>query len=403
MSKETWIIEPHDSLIVRDGRPFGATAGTRAKSLDFPFPSTLIGSIRTRIGLEDKEKNSWNKFDEDSIKELLKIEMFGALLAEIEDDGNLNFYFPAPADSLYLKPENEADKNLFPLVPLSENYLSNLNDNLDIKLRLLGIEKDNPNKEVKGKPNSEVKFWNWMQFEKWLIEAKSQKIESEKLGIGSLISDQRTHVRIFDEEEKIKGKDGYWRKANSDGGLFQTRGLEFTTKNHKRLVLALQVVYKKEFEKKLENGLFPLGGERRIVRWTQGNFDFEDRFAELKKKIAAKIEQSKNKRYCRLILLTPAYFEKGFLPDENKLGATVKAVAVNRSQVISGWDFAKRKPKPTRRLTPAGTVYFLEINGEVEKFIKQTWFKNTGDCEQTKCDGFGLAVLGNWDGEYHEI
>jgi CRISPR-associated protein Cmr3 len=387
MSNETWLIEPHDSLIVRDGRPFNATAGSRAKSLDFPFPSTLIGSVRTRIGLENG--GDWSGFSKELIDEILQIEMFGALLAEIKDDDSLEFFAPTPADSLYIKPEDEADKNLFPLVPLSEKYFSNLNENLDVKLRLLGIEKDkdNPNKDVKGKPNSEVKFWHWSKFEEWLIKSESQKIESEKLGIGGLISDQRTHVKI-----------DYERKSNIDGGLFQTRGLEFTTKDdRKRLTLALQLSDSKD----LNEGLFPLGGERRVVRWSKKDCEFP-------KCPQAVVDGIKKSDHCRLILLTPAYFEKGFLPDEDKLGAKVKAVAVNRSQVISGWDFKgrfdKQKnrfipcPKPTRRLTPAGTVYFLEINGDVEKFIEQTWFKNIGDCKQTKLDGFGLAVLGNWDG-----
>ena len=391
MSKETWLIEPHDSLIVRDGRPFNATAGSRAKSLDFPFPSTLIGSVRTRIGLS-KNNNNWQKFDDDLIDEILKIEMFGALLAEIKDDDSLEFFAPTPADSLYIKPEIETDKNLFPLVPLSKDYLSNLNDNLDIELRLLVIEKDkdNPNKEVKGKPNSEVKFWHWCKFEKWLIKAESQKIESEKLGISGLVSDQRTHVKI-----------DYERKSNIDGGLFQTRGLEFVMKDKtskdlkfKQLGLALQL----SDSKGLDEGLFPLGGERRVVHWSKKDCEFPNCPQEV-------INGIKKSGHCRLILLTPAYFENGFLPDENKLGAKVKAVAVNRSQVISGWDFAKRKPKPTRRLTPAGTVYFLEIEvkDKVEDFINQIWFKNIGDCKQTKLDGFGLAVLGNWDGKYHEI
>jgi CRISPR-associated protein Cmr3 len=381
MNKETWLIEPHDSLIVRDGRPFNATTGSRAKSLDFPFPSTLIGSVRTRIGLENG--GDWSGFSKELIDEILQIEMFGALLAEIKDDDSLEFFAPTPADSLYIKPEDETDKNLFPLVPLSENYFSNLNENLDVKLRLLGIEKDkdNPNKDVKGKPNSEVKFWSWTQFEKWLIKAKSQKIESEKLGISGLISDQRTHVKI-----------DYERKSNIDGGLFQTRGLEFAMKDKtskdlkfKQLGLALQL----SDCKGLKEGLFPLGGERRVVRWSKKVCEFPKCPQEV-------IDGIKKSGHCRLILLTPAY----------KLGAEVKAVAVNRSQVISGWDFAKRKPKPTRRLTPPGTVYFLEITDKdkVEDFINQTWFKNIGDCDQTKLDGFGLAVLGNWDGNTeHEI
>jgi CRISPR-associated protein Cmr3 len=390
MSKETWLIEPHDSLIVRDGRPFNATAGSRAKSLDFPFPSTLIGSVRTRIGLENA-KNSWEKFDDDSIKELLEIEMFGALLAEIKDDGKLEFFAPTPADSLLVKlgkedEDDEKKNNLFPLLPLKNEYSSNLPNDL----HLLGIKET-----VKEKPSSEVKFWHWCKFESWLIGVETKNIKPEELGIGGLISDQRTHVKI-----------DYERKSNIDGGLFQTRGLEFAMKDKaskdfkfKRLALALQVDYKKEFEKKLESGLFPLGGERRVVRWSKKVREFPKCPQEVMKGI-------KTSGHCRLVLLTPAYFENGFLPDENKLCAKVKAVAVNRSQVISGWDFKLRKPKPTRRLTPAGTVYFLEIEDKdkVEDFINQTWFKNIGDCKQTKLDGFGLAVLGNWDGNTeHEI
>ena len=51
MTLQTWIIEPRDSLIVRDGKPFGANI-THAVSLDFPFPSTTAGGVRTRAGLD---------------------------------------------------------------------------------------------------------------------------------------------------------------------------------------------------------------------------------------------------------------------------------------------------------------------------------------------------------------
>lgn len=391
MSRETWLIEPHDSLIVRDGRPFGTNSGSRAKSLDFPFPSTLIGSVRTRVGLVNG--GDWSGFSDELIEQIQQIEMRGAILTEIKDDETLGFFSPAPADALYVKPENDGDNNLFPLMPLEKGYISNLQDGL----HLLGIRE-----EVKGKPVSEVKFWNWERFAEWLIEAETDKVTNEHLGIGGLVSDQRTHVKI-----------DYERKSNIEGGLFQTRGLEFTSKgDRKRLALTLEIEYKNEFAKKLKKGLFPLGGERRIVRWeNKEGFDFETRFAELKEKVKSRIEQSKDKCHCRLILLTPGYFENGFLP--TNLNVEVKAVAVNRSQVISGWDFKgkfdeqKNKfvpcPKPTRRLTPAGAVYFLKITGDIEKFVEDVWFKNVGDCGQLRRDGFGLAVLGNWDGKYHTI
>lgn len=375
MSKETWLIEPHDSLIVRDGRPFNTSAGSRAKSLDFPFPSTLIGSVRTRIGLVNN--GNWQLFDTDLIEKVKRIEMSGALLVEIKPGGDPDFLAPAPADALYVRLDQEDEKNseknnLFPLVVLNgEGALSNLPDNL----HLLGLKED-----VRGKPISDVRFWKWAIFEQWLIEAKAKKTTNNKLGISGLIPDQRTHVKI-----------DYERKSNIDGGLFQTRGLEFTTKNQKRLALAIQVDYKQDLPNKLEAGWFPLGGERRVVRWQSRDFAFP----KCPKEIAEGIKKS---GCCRLILLTPAYFENGFLPNNGFPNAEIKAVAVNRPQVVSGWDFENRKPKPTRRLTPAGSVYFLRIDGDIEKWIDATWFSNVGDCEQSVRDGFGLAALGNWDG-----
>ncbi|MDD3622507.1 MAG: type III-B CRISPR module-associated Cmr3 family protein, partial [Methanofollis sp.] len=41
-------ITPHDPLIARDARPFGL--GINMKSLDWPYPSVLAGSMRTMIG-----------------------------------------------------------------------------------------------------------------------------------------------------------------------------------------------------------------------------------------------------------------------------------------------------------------------------------------------------------------
>ncbi len=44
------IIEPHHSVIFRDGRPLGPNPGVRAASLAYPFPSTTAGGARTRAG-----------------------------------------------------------------------------------------------------------------------------------------------------------------------------------------------------------------------------------------------------------------------------------------------------------------------------------------------------------------
>ena len=394
MSKETWLIEPRDALIVRDGRPFGNTAGTRAKSLDFPFPSTTTGGARTRAGL-GKLNGDLSKFDKSLGDEVLHIEVSGALLAEV-DSHNVNLLVHAPADCLIVKPENEGETNRFPLVPLEKDAASC--SNLDDDLHLLGTTE-----KVKGKPQSEPRFWYWAEFEKWLLTAdKADPIDVKELGHNGLTKEQRTHVRILDETN------GYKNKANSDGGLFQTRGLEFTATNEKKQLssakkLALVIeVERQNFEGEINDGIAPLGGERRIVAWRKSETKL---FPDCPPKVREEILRTKA---CRLILLTPAIFENGFKPTwlETAQGINVKveAIAVNRAQVISGWGFVKQKPKPTRRMCPAGTVLFLKLSeGDIGKWIDNTWFHCVSDELQDRKDGFGLAALGTWSGEFLKI
>ena len=78
------------------------------------------------------------------------------------------------------------------------------------------------------------------------------------------------------------------------------------------------------------------------------------------------------------------------------------AIAVRRPQVVSGWDLAVGKPKPSRRLAPAGTVFFLSVQGDesaLDAWIEHTWMQCISDDDQDRRDGFGLAVLGTWSGQ----
>jgi CRISPR-associated protein Cmr3 len=391
MGKETWIIEPHDPLIVRDGRPFSNTAGIRAKSVDFPFPSTTTGGARTRSGLE-KVKGDLSMFDKELSDEVLQIEVSGALLVEVQTD-SVRLLLSAPADCLVVKAEEEGEKNRYPLVPL-ENDNPNFCSNLDGDLHLLGTTQI-----VKGKAQSEPRFWYWDEFRQWLKKAdEPDVVDIQRLGHQGPTKEQRTHVRILDEES------GYRKKANSDGGLFQTRGLEFTQANEKnplssakRLGLMIEVD-RRNFGDNISNGLAPLGGERRIVSWLKGKATFPACPDEIKNRIVTE-------KACRLILLTPAILEQGFKPTWLKtargLNVVVEAIAVNRTQVISGWDFIKRKPKPTRRMCPAGTVFFLKLSdGDIGKWINEIWFHCVSDELQDRKDGFGLAALGTWNGKF---
>jgi CRISPR-associated protein Cmr3 len=112
------------------------------------------------------------------------------------------------------------------------------------------------------------------------------------------------------------------------------------------------------------------------------------------------------------VLLTPAHFTNGYRPVwlrtlQPGVAGDLLGAAINRAQVVSGWDFDRTKskdgqPKATKRLAPAGSVYFLQITGDessVKTWCEKVWLKCVSDEPQDRCDGFGLAVLGAWSGE----
>jgi len=74
-------------------------------------------------------------------------------------------------------------------------------------------------------------------------------------------------------------------------------------------------------------------------------------------------------RRARVLLTTPALFPDGWrLPGADAEGrltwpgltARVVCAAVQRAEIISGWDLALRQPKAAERAAPAGSVYWLE-------------------------------------------
>ncbi|MGI8588297.1 MAG: type III-B CRISPR module-associated Cmr3 family protein [Chloroflexia bacterium] len=391
----TWIIEPRDPLIARDGRPFGPTPGARARSLPFPFPSTTTGGLRTRAGLKD------GVFDTGKVAEVKKIGVRGPLLVELDDAGEITkdgWLAPAPADALLVNPDDRKT-TLQRLLPAKwgDDALT------DLPPDLLPVT---PKTIVEGKPPKDVpRFWNWETFAKWLLEPKdADGVAPASLGHSGPQIEQRMHVSILPDTQTAV-----------EGALFMTSGLEFTrTERKDRLKNATRLALAVESEGALPERagvLSPLGGERRLVSWRSSNVSLPACPPEIRKQIS-------EQRACRVVLLTPACFEAGYRPkwllDENEDAKGVKpsliAVACDRPQVVSGWDFAanngKGAPKPTRRLAPAGSVFFLKLDGSAEaigKWVDALWMQCISDEPQDRLDGFGLAVLGTWNGEPLEV
>jgi CRISPR-associated protein Cmr3 len=108
-------------------------------------------------------------------------------------------------------------------------------------------------------------------------------------------------------------------------------------------------------------------------------------------------------------LVTPALFSDGWKP--GWLGSDLAgspppayglvlrlvAVAAQRREAVSGWDYEKRQPKAVRWLVPAGSVYFFEVvAGEPAALGAAMWLAPVCDLLQDRLDGYGLAVWGVW-------
>lgn len=379
MAETAWIIEPRDSLIVRDGKPFGANI-THATSLDFPFPSTTTGGVRTRAGLDES-----GQFQASNIPIVENIAVKGALLASLNSNSEIaTFYLTAPADALILQTDRQKtageEFNLRQILPIENDDAIT---NLPFDLQLVGITQS----DSKQKPYNDLKYWNWGKLKDWLengFENDNQSFQS--YGIKNLLKDSRVHVGI----NQFFGSD--------EGNLFQTRGLEFNygNKDLKAKKFAL-IVFVNEEDADIQNGIAPFGGERRLVSWRKAE-DLDTDLMTCPCEIKNKIIES---GHCRLMLLTPAYFENGLMPQEND-DFEVKAIACNRYQTVSGWDFKLGRPKPTCRLLPAGSILFLKLKTtNIEHWIDNTWFsclsETDSDGKDFSKDGFGLSILGTWN------
>jgi CRISPR-associated protein Cmr3 len=383
---KTWLILPRDPLIFRNGKPFTAAPGSRSETLPMPFPSTLAGAVRTMSGTNPKT----GKFDKGQIESLLEKTIVGPILVRLDIGGGIDdFLLPAPSDAVMFRVEDPAQAKCVDLQPIKIE---------DSQVDLKDLKVCGPSVLVKEKPHPKPPaFWKWETFYTWLRHPETKTVRLSEIGIPALPQEIRTHVGI-DRKTQVA----------EDGALFQTSGLEFTHQESPEsddydLTTAKAFGIIVTTDATLNDGVNHLGGERRIVKWQAVDraLPMQDCPDELKKTIL-------ENNYCRLILITPAFFEKGFLPDwlEKTFDVQVEAVVNKRYQGVSGWDYDKCKPKPTRRLTPAGSVYFLKLPEDEEKrkaFIDQVWMKTISDDDQLRRDGFGLALLGVWDGQDREM
>lgn len=258
-----WLIAPRDPLIFRDGRPFTAAPGSRAKSLAFPYPSTLSGAVRTMEGTD----TSTGQFDKKRIPELKGKYIRGPLLVELDETENIvDWLLPAPADALLFNSKNGNQVLRYSLAPVDTKGVKTDLIDLEIELKIVGLS-ENIKEKTHPRPS---RYWRWKPYRDWLASPMDGPEILKDLGIVNLHQESRTHVSVSPETQ-----------AALPGALFQTSGLEFTylerdegtravLSEAKRLALWL------ETDADIRKGIGFLGGERRITRWREVQTAFKN-------------------------------------------------------------------------------------------------------------------------------
>lgn len=401
MSESILSLSPHDSIIARDGRPFGEGQGHRMRGLPWLPPSVVAGSLRTAL----VKSNDQLDFSNDMPTRLMAIEVAGAFPVH---KGEL--YMPAPTDCL--REDNTSKVHRVTPVEMI------VNDGADFPeggLRPVCLSKEQAQDDFKGA--SVPAWWPISKIEEWLTSTKTsydtnwftpQFLESAR-------QESRDHVCLKPESG-----------AAEEGLIFSTVGLNVShlprffpnvsrrgesqkpfADRYAEITLSVRVkVPESESSFSSLNNLklwHPLGGERRMVHWSN-----EKGLPGWNCQPSVKTHLGSSKRI-RMILATPAIFSDGWkpgwlneqlegTPPRTQLKLKLVGVSNGRWKAVSGWSLAKpRGPKAIRRMVPSGSVYFFNIIGDGSgDALSECWLQSVCDDEQAQRDGFGLALWGTY-------
>lgn len=367
----TWLVHPRDPMVVRNARPMGE--GGTMRSLLFPWPSTLAGFVRTRIGTDP----ATGRFCL-SVADAKQIAVRGPWIAASDGAQGETFYVPAPRDVIIHRaaPAQPGDTSQVQRIRLS---LPNTQDmlrpaeetDLPSTFALLAPMATPPRK----KPEPGPVYWEWSQMTRWLdAPPATDVIQEAVLGLPALHRDRRSHVRIDPST-----------LTAAEGMLFSAEALCFAHGSGAAArPLSLAFVCD-DVRLRATSGVATFGGERRI------SF-FSPAVGGLRATPGPNVGVG---AVVRVVLLTPAIFAQGSVPDHIG-GLRVIAACVGRPESHSGWNADTGRPKATRKMAPAGSVYWLRADSDADakQWAADHWLQCVSDDDQDKRDGFGLCVVG---------
>lgn len=358
MKREYVSLSPRDPIIARDGRPFAV--GNRMRSVDWFYPSVLAGAWRTSVG------TVLGKFDPAFLRSL---EVGGGFPCK-----NKSLYFPFPKDCVLR--ENPAAA--LPVCPEPAGAgCTNLDKEYAPCLLPASVTED-------FKPSAPPAFLSISLLTEWLTASSLPM---------PLPGDQIQDAFPLDERVQVAIDPNTY--TAEEAMLFITAGLAFPP----GWTMELRCAPDKQYL-----SVQPMGGERRLVFWRSAGTGANGWTCPVD--LARPLRSA---RTIRMTLATPALFRDGWIPGWLRDGKPVPGsrdlklklagAAVDRPRPISGWSLDQTSwgPKPSRRMAPAGSVYFCEVLDGDPSQLPDLWLEPVSDDAQDRLDGFGLALWGVWN------
>ena len=369
---------PRDGFFAKDGRGWHTSSSGRGHGLDWPWPSTVLGAIRTAWG-RDEESRTGTTFSREDWRTRTAPIQLGRTLALRRKPGSAwqrqDIAWPVPMDALWFDEKREVSR-LEPRPPLAPTL------GRDTDAAREGLWR--PVAEDANKPRPAPRWWSDGDNTAWLAgEAVQQRTD-----VLRTTRRLQVHVGIRDEE------------ATADPGILFSHDVVETLELGAEWALGTEVT--------LPAGDLPdsvtLGSDSRLARVEE----LPEELFEAPAGVVAAFQ-----RPCaglRLVTVTPLCFNRGWLPDgftesggeyRGRLPGlpqelVLRAALVPRPVHVSGWDMVRGVPKPTSRMVPPGAVYFFELadgTSLTEEVTDSMWLAALGARTD---EGFGRVVPGVW-------
>jgi len=337
-------ITAYDTVFFKDGKPFTMGEDTWASGIFPPPPSVLYGMLRTAYAAQ-------NDIALNKIEEKTKDLKITSILLKLDDGGLL---FPYPTDLFQAKGGND--------IKLMKLKVNNIISNID-REKYPYVLSPNTNQKLEDHFNNA--FLDDFSFTQNYLKAndsgiaivnKNDIVETEsKIGISKDIDSNQTDegnlYRVGMSRPKVKFI------------------IEFAN-------LDLQ-----------EEGFLKIGAESKAAHYKTIS------------KSDVKLPEI-NDEYVKIYLATPAIFKKGSIPEFilnrkfESIDFELLTMSIGKPVFIGGFDMKARKPKPMKKLVPAGSVYYLKCNNAKELANK---LHSKAISEIYPEQGFGICYCGTFD------